>query len=74
MMVKIDKKANWTKIKKTYWTKKLIIIKKKKKKKKANCVQKNGLILGPIPKISQIFFFLKKTGYWTGYKPEPAGN
>jgi hypothetical protein len=36
----------------------------------ANCVQKNGLILGPIPKISQIF--LKKTGYQTGYKSEPA--
>jgi hypothetical protein len=24
-MVKTDKKANWTKIKKAYWTKKLII-------------------------------------------------
>ena len=34
-MVKIDKKANWTKVKKTYWTKKLINF-----FKWANCVQK----------------------------------
>jgi hypothetical protein len=42
---KLDKKK---KKKKTYWTKKLIIF----LKKWANCVQKVGLILGPIPKIS----------------------
>ena len=52
MTVKMDKKKNWTKIiKKIYWTKMLIIFFKKR-----------GLILGPIPKISQKNNF-KKTGY-----------
>jgi hypothetical protein len=40
----------------------------------ANCVQKNGLILGPIPKISPKKQFFLKIGYWTGYKLESVGN
>jgi hypothetical protein len=52
MMAKMDKKANWTKIKKTYWTKKLIIFFKMGQlcEKK-----KNWLILGKISQKNNFF-------------------
>jgi hypothetical protein len=73
MMVKMDKKKNWTKIIKIYWTKRLIIF----LKNGSIVCKKNGLILGPIPKISQKNNLKKKkpvTGPGTNWNRPVTGT
>jgi hypothetical protein len=60
MMVKMNKKANWTKIKKNILN------------KKANNFLKNGPIVCKKNWLKKIIFL--KTGYRTKYKLEPASN